>query len=290
MIIVRVSSGLGNQMFQYALYLSLKERKDDVKMDLSYYDFNSPHNGYELDSVFGIVGDVASNQESLEFGDIKRGFLSRARRKFVYLKKTHYKEKKFSYNREVFEIDNVYLSGYWQTEKYFCEIENKIKSAFVFKRDIGEYNASIIRKMREKESVSIHIRRGDYEGETKTSKKHGRICDLDYYEKAIRFMKLRVGKSDFYVFSDEPNWVRENLKIENAVYVDWNTGKNSYLDMQLMSNCRHNIIANSSFSWWGAWLNDNTEKIVVAPGKWFNSDEDISDIVPLGWHKLMINN
>lgn len=191
MVIVEVRSGLGNQMFQYAFYLSLKERKNNVKIDLSFYDTRFSHNGYELDSIFGIDGKIASNQESLKLGDINSGLLSRARRKIFYIKETHYieKGKKFSDNKKIFKMDNVYLSGYWQTEKYFYDIENTIRSTFIFKRDIDEYNANIVSEMRKKESVSMHVRRGDYQYNRKVFKRFGGICNLDYYEKALKFMR-----------------------------------------------------------------------------------------------------
>ena len=135
-------------------------------------------------------------------------------------------------------------------------------------------------------SVSLHIRRGDYVSNQKTNQTHG-TCDLDYYQRCITEIEKEVENPYFFVFSDEIEWVKENLKINHpAEYVDQNTGDKSYEDMRLMSQCKHNVIANSSFSWWGAWLNSYPDKIVFAPKRWFASDKhNTKDLIPEGWKK-----
>ena len=131
--------------------------------------------------------------------------------------------------------------------------------------------------------ISIHVRRDDYLS-SKYVSGFGGICTIEYYNKAVERIKEEVIDPVFYIFSDDINWCRENLKLEQGVFIDWNTGKESWQDMFLMSQCKHNIIANSSFSWWGAWLNSNSEKIVIAPRIWWNGLKD--DVVPDSWIRI----
>ncbi|QTL97698.1 alpha-1,2-fucosyltransferase [Iocasia frigidifontis] len=276
MKIVRITGGLGNQMFQYAFYLSLKERFTDVKLDITPYILSKFHYGYELSKVFGIKADLAINEEIDYLINNSDSKLS-----------TIFIERQFNFDKEVFEIKgDVLYYGYWQTEKYFKSIDGIIKKEFVFKRPLDNKNIEIVDQINEVNSVSLHIRRGDYV----SIKNVARICTLEYYQKAVKLIKEKINKPVFYICSDEIEWVKENIRLEeNTVFVDWNKGEDSYKDMQLMSLCKHNILANSSFSWWAAWLNNNKNKMVIAPSRWFNDEtENIRDLIPDGWFKIEV--
>jgi len=183
--------------------------------------------------------------------------------------------------------DHSYLEGYWGSEKYFKDIENIIRKEFTLKDKPDAINQKMISRIKNCDSVSIHIRRGDYIFDEKTNKYHG-VCNLDYYLKAIALVAKKVKKPYFFIFSDDIRWAKQNLHLKfPCVYVNHNIGKKDYEDLRLMSNCCHNIIANSSFSWWGAWLNKNKDKIVIAPKKWF-TDKSINtkDLIPKQWLKI----
>ncbi|MBA2857944.1 hypothetical protein HNP93_000645 [Methanococcus maripaludis] len=284
MKIVQLKGGLGNQMFQYALYKSLKEMGQEVLLDRSWYLKNNAHNGYELERVFGLSPDHASKKQCLSLGDIPINLAYKIKRK-VFPKKTHYFEKhSFNYDKSVFEVTSRYFEGYWQNENYFKSFRSEILKDFSFK-NINKKNAEFSKYLNSVNSISIHVRRGDYVNNPKALKVHGNICNLGYYNKAIMLLTNKLDDLKFVIFSDDILWCKSNLNIDNPIFVDWNTGMNSYQDMYLMSKCKHNIIANSSFSWWGAWLNQNSEKLIFAPKKWVNDRSDVN-IVPDGWIKL----
>lgn len=177
--------------------------------------------------------------------------------------------------------------GYWQTDLYFKKIAPVIRKAFRFDTDrLNLKSRDLVEQICSCLAVSIHVRRGDYLSE-KNRQIYGDICTVDYYWKAIEWLKKRFSEEAirFYVFSDDPDWVKENLLLEHTVVVDWNQGIDSWQDMYLMSVCRHHIIANSSFSWWGAWLDPREDKIVIAPYRWYK-DRVAPDILPEGWIAL----
>ena len=249
-----MNGGLGNQMFQYALYLALKEKGHSVKLDISLYDFVDMHNGYELGRVFGVKDSVVR----------KRGF-------YLYwlrlLLKGYFKSiitaDKLVYDVKVMESPNKYIWGSWQSDKYFKSIEYLVRDKFVFK-GVDEQNHTIAKNMQSCNSVSVHIRRGDY-------KKYGMtLINEDYYKKAIDYVCKNVISPAFFVFSDdcdEANALMDRIGVPYKLMMH-NKGEDSFKDMYLMSQCKHNIVCNSSFSWWGAWLNDNEDKVVVAPKIW----------------------
>jgi hypothetical protein len=176
-----------------------------------------------------------------------------------------------------------YLVGYWQSERYFKNVSDVIRKDFTFCQPLNEQNAAIAEQIGSVNAVSLHVRRGDYINNPKALATHG-LCPHSYYEAAIRYIEERVVTPYFFVFSDDMQWVRENIKIDHpCYYVDHNHGKESYNDMRLMSMCTHNIVANSSFSWWGAWLNSHTDKIVIVPQKWFVNNNNVKDLFPSGW-------
>lgn len=283
--IVEIIGGLGNQMFQYAFFLYLKNKShiwDRLYVDIEAMKTYDRHYGLELEKVFNLSLCPISNR--LHRNLQKRSFAKH----FV----------KFLYERSECEFDEPvycglrpyrYYRGYWQNEGYFMHIEPIIREAFHFNINIlSEKTKTIASKMRRELSVSIHIRRGDYENLPEAKAMHGGICSLDYYHKAIDFICQRLdGNICFYLFSDDVNWVEENLQLENRCIIDWNRGADSWQDMYLMSCCRHHIIANSSFSWWAAWLNPDKDKIVLTPNKWFNHTDTVG-IVPENWIKIPV--
>ncbi|WP_025749559.1 alpha-1,2-fucosyltransferase [Priestia megaterium] len=283
MIIVRVIGGLGNQMFQYALYKSLENEGKEVKLDLTGFGDYDLHNGYELNKIFNINENVATKDEInklIKLPDNK--VLSMIKRKFFSSTINYYSQDQFKYLSEIFQLDNVYLDGYWQSEKYFQGIKEVIRKEFKFKGEPNPKNIEMVKLMRGSNSVSIHFRRGDYISNPDAYKVHGGITTIHYYENAVKEIKSKVKEPKFFIFSDDIKWVKENFKLEDAFFIDWNTGSESYRDIELMSNCKHNIIANSTFSWWGAWLNKNKNKIVIAPNQWFNTI-DTEDVIPDTW-------
>jgi hypothetical protein len=176
------------------------------------------------------------------------------------------------------------ITGYWQAEKYFSKIAEQIREDFSFKPTIGSKDAILIDQINKVNAVSLHVRRGDYVNNPATATTHG-LCSLDYYRKAINYLAQRELQPHFFVFSDDINWVKSNLEINfPCQYVDHNRGAESFNDMRLMSLCNHNIIANSSFSWWGAWLNQRVDKIVIAPNQWFADGKvNTMDLRPKSW-------
>ena len=204
-------------------------------------------------------------------------------------KSMRYEWKSMAYNERVFtNAKNEYLIGYWQTERYFYPIRWEILKAFTFPSfEPGSKNESLGKELQQENSVALHIRRGDYLEIGNTSG----ICTIDYYKKAIAHIKEKVSPKVYSVFSDDIDWCIGQfgaiISDSDIRYVNWNKGKESFRDMQLMSLCKHNIIANSSFSWWGAWLNQNPEKIVIAPSLWMNS-EGWSEIIPDDWITIQV--
>lgn len=251
-----VAGGLGNQMFQYALALSLRFLGYDVTLDTSTYDFLKMHNGYELDRVFGIKESVVRKQGLHMFW---LRLLAKLKPKGLYI------GDHCVFNEEVLLSPSRYINGGWQDERYFSSIADSVRCAFVFDQ-IDDANSQIAEEMQRSQSVSIHIRRGDYSESGMT------IIGRDYYQRAIKYITDVIGNAFFYVFSDDDNVARDIVNGLDILYriISHNRGEDSYKDMYLMTQCKHNIIANSSFSWWGAWLNNYQDKIVIAPKVWDN--------------------
>jgi hypothetical protein len=292
MIITNIIGGLGNQMFQYAAGRSLSLAKGtEFRLDVSDFLGYGLHQGFELQRVFNCPVPTATTSDvqtilGWQASPIMRRLLAKhalsmfRRRGFVV-------EPSFNYWQGIKDIPaDSYLAGYWQSERYFRDVAQTIRADFTFKSLPSPRNVELAEQIQQGNTVSLHVRRGDYVKNPKTTATHG-LCSLEYYQSAIQYVIDRVERPSFYIFSDDPAWVRENMKIEHPfVYVDHNHGAESYNDMRLMSMCKHHIIANSSFSWWGAWLNPNPDKIVVAPRKWFANNNDVSDLFPSGWVTL----
>ena len=291
MIIVRILGGLGNQMFQYSFYKYLNNKYKNVKIDLSEFKDYDLHNGFELDKIFNLEYDLASDNDIKKVKDksyIKKNILSKLRRKIFGKRRTHIFEENFS--EKLFEENkDYYLSGYWETIKYINKIETIIRDVFKFKNNLKGMNYKISKKIKnDKNSVSVHIRRGDFVNNKMTYNNRYGICDLNYYKESETVVERNINNPKYYVFSDDIEWVKNNIQFKNKIiFVDWNNGEKSYKDMQLMSLCRHNIIANSSFSWWGAWLNNNENKIVISPNRWFNNRKK-TNLLPDRWIKISV--
>lgn len=271
MKIVRFLGGLGNQMFQYAFYKSLEYQNIKVYADLSHFGNYDKHNGYELSRIFGIRLKHAPNLFLELLKPQQEKWIYRKARRVLGLRKSYQEEKiEFSYDPNVYSKGNNYLWGYWQNESYFNNIRVNLLHDFNFPKPEDKRNESVLKDIMDSVSVSLHVRRGDYLKDQNL----GEICTSEYYNLAITYIKNKVTAPKFYIFSDDITWCKNHLSDEeNMIFVDWNTGMDSYNDMYLMSNCKHNIIANSSFSWWGAWLNSNPTKIVISPSQWIKNSE-----------------
>jgi hypothetical protein len=291
MIITKLIGGLGNQMFQYAAGRQTAiTNNTELKLDISGYDHQigiTPRK-YMLD-VFNIHASVATKQEIKLFNNHSKYRIQRnLHRIMLSLLRRHYiRQKTSGFAHEFLTIsDESYLDGYWGSEKYFKDIKNIIHKEFTFKNKPDVANRKMISRIKNCDSVSIHIRHGDYIEDKKTNQFHG-VCDLGYYFKAVTLIVKKVKSPQFFVFSDDLLWAKQNFHLKfPCIYVDHNIGKKDYEDMRLISYCQHNIIANSSFSWWGAWLNKNPDKIVIAPREWFcDKSIDTKDLIPQSWIK-----
>lgn len=274
MVIVEVTGGLGNQMFQYALYRRLEQMGKEAALDLAFYKTKQSLRKFGLD-IFQVSYKVASKQEILKL----RGSTSNACRIERSITERIYRNKRIytedldqGYQSAVFESDSCYLSGYWQNEKYFSQIRKELLKEFRFPDCAKIDNQEILSKIRESNAVSVHVRRGDYLHAVNSRLYEG-ICTLSYYRRAIDYMKRNLENPEFYFFTDDPEWVDANLCEKGMTVVRHGEDKPDYYDMFLMSQCRAHILANSTFSWWGAWLDPNEDKIVVSPSRWLNGHD-----------------
>jgi len=242
--------GLGNQMFQYALFRNLYSKDAET-----YYEpfVTKPyHNGFELDKVFNIIEKPISSLNEVN-------------------KLERFQENTWpNFNPAILLKENVYLCGNWQNIGYFGSEEQLIKD-FTFKQELDSKNKDILETIKETNSISIHIRKGDY-----TNAAHINYffqADwLNYYGIAAATVSRKTNnKLIFYIFSDNTDWAKKNILLGNCIFVE-NKKQDSWKDMMLMSSCKHNIIANSTFSWWAAWLNKNPHKIIITPKRWFSDD------------------
>lgn len=275
-MITKLYGGLGNQMYQYAIGSVLaKKLGTSLRTDLSWFDAikGNPEvvqRVYELDG-FGIVPKEVN-------------YFDRLLLKFNPA--IEFKEDKLWYNKKFASLrGNVVLDGYWQSFKYFKGYEDLVAGLFEFPQSNGE-NQKLLDNISSTESISLHVRRGDYN--TKVSRKYHGLMPLGYYRRAMKVIRPEVTNPHIYVFSDEIDWCKENITFKiPTTYVDSNGPNVGAQDMKLMSACKHNIIANSSFSWWAAWLNKNPKKIVCAPENWFAGEEhQIADRIPRNWTLL----
>lgn len=297
MIIIRLQGGLGNQLFQYALGRALSIKNNvPMKLDISQYYKKNEIRKYGLKD-FNINAEIATKREITSIGipDPQSNFLlTRITRKvFRYFdskkkisERKYVLEPNFTFSEEILNIkDNAYINGDWQSFKYFENIKSALIQELYLAKPLSPEAEKIGNGISKTNSVSVHIRRGDYISNSQTNSFHG-TCSTEYYRNAINRISKETTSPILFIFSDDINWVRENIKFQfPTIYVS-KPEIRDYEELILMSKCKHNIIANSSFSWWGAWLNQNPNKIVVAPQKWFNASVDTSDLVPENWIRI----
>ncbi len=296
MINIFVFGGLGNQMFQYAAARALADQLGvRVCIDqslLNVRSWNLIHRDYELDLFFLKHHEkiVSSKKRGILFQKIyPRIRTTILGRKIARHYNLYEEQNAFNYDPDFSGLpDHTQLLGFFQSERYFASFHEVVRKCFTFKKPLSDKNLETAIKIKNTSSVSIHIRRGDYISNKNSANTYTQLS-TQYYEKAIDRICKEVENPTFFVFSDEPEEARKIISSAQAVYIDWNKGRDNYIDMQLMSLCKHNIIANSSFSWWGAWLNNNEEKTVIAPEKWFKDEHEndkTNDLIPEKWIRI----
>ena len=291
MIIVWVSGGIGNQLFQYAFGRRMSlDRGVPLKLDLGRYRPNY-FRAFRL-GCFAVTPEIAAPDE-LPFirphGNIRRPITRwlQAHLPPSWLPAVE-EAHPFQVDPAILRVGrNVYLRGNWQTQGYFEPILDLIRREFTFTVAPDAANQAMAEQMASVNAVSLHIRRGDYANDPNVNRRFG-VLPLDYYQRAAEIMAKKAGSPHFFVFSDEPDWVRQNLRLEHPLtIVDHNGNDKDYEDLRLMTLCRHHIIANSTFSWWGAWLGHNPDRQVIAPARWYLSiDRPTPDLLPNSWMRL----
>lgn len=280
MIIIQLKGGLGNQMFQYALYIALKNRGKTVKID--------DETGFVNDKLrtpvlagYGIDYDKATKEEVVALTDSKMDIISRIRRKLTGRKTFRIDEVSGRFDPKILELENAYLVGYWQSDKYFSQESDIRDIRHAFEKRPQELMSdavswSVLQQIECCESVSLHVRRTDY---IDAQHKHvHNLCSEKYYKDAVNKILQEYPDAVFFIFTDDKEWCKEHFQGPNFNVVELEEGEGTDIaEMMLMSRCKHHIIANSSFSWWAAWLNDAPDKLVLAPSKWINN-KDMDDV------------
>lgn len=289
-ITVHVAGGLANKMFHCAAAIALKKQGNEVAIDDESEAIEFEHDRLSLQAIFPHL-DLARMERGSYKHAGKTSLYSKLMRRLPFIAgEKYYISHCFNYD-EAF-IGSIKRDSYiicpFQNEKYFEKAVDEVRSAFSFPTIEDEKNIELIKKLEAENSVSIHVRKGDGYA---TWPEFVGTCPLEYYKKAVSKLQSIEANLKFYVFTDSPDWVRENFGWFDYTLVDWNpcVGWGNHFDMQLMTHCKHNIIANSTYSWWGAWLNPNPGKVVIAPAEWFklcSKVKEQSDIVPLSWIRL----
>jgi len=292
---VAIYGGLGNQMFQYALAIAMDASGIPTRISVNDYLVKRHYQGFELLRAFNVAIPIRDrfriyvmNRLRPVFVDVSNTWIKNIMTKIVISNSNVYREvKDFYYDENVFEQESAYLVGNWQSIKYFESQKKLIKEVFNFNKPHDLFNLKFASEIENRNSVAVHVRRGDY---TKPELAGSRMIydSLSYYYQAFSIINTAFDKPIFYIFSDDIKWAKENFKGFNFVFVSHNQGSKSYLDMYLMTLCKHFIIANSSFSWWAAWLADSPMKKVIMPRLWIKK-MDCSSIQPEGWIALDIN-
>ncbi|MBQ7430032.1 alpha-1,2-fucosyltransferase [Butyrivibrio sp.] len=276
MVIIMLSGGLGNQMFQYALYCRMQELGREVKIDDRRGFIDDPNGRVpRLTQVFGIKYEVATVREVKDMLDSHRDIISIAKRKLFGRKSRIYREKSGLFDEAVLAMDNIYLDGYWQSEKYFDSeyVKSRLINEFAIDKKLvltDDESRRILEQIESEESVSVHVRRGDYLNPG-VVENHGGICTDDYYKRAIEYVLDKKPGAKLYFFSNDTKWTKEKYgDLGEVVSLEGREEISDIAELLLMSRCKNHILANSSYSWWSAWLNDNSDKLVIVPSKWAN--------------------
>ena len=283
-VIINFCGRMANQMFQWAFGRAYENKQGITPQ------FDDSEETLKLD-CFNLKNNIEL---------IKKPLWNKFLRKAILIRSLRNKVTKLKFNIPTIEENNfcqfqpdlldnkapVYFKGFFQTEKYFVDLREQLLKDFELVIPLNQENKEILDKIKSTESISVHFRRGDYT-KKRVADKYG-SCSVEYYKNATNLIAEKLDKKPtLFIFSDDINWVKENVKFDfDTVYVDVNTGKTGYFDLELMKNCKHNVIANSSFSWWGAWLNNNPEKIVVAPKIWMKVLDNDFDIIPTSWIRI----
>jgi len=296
MIVAELREGLGNQMFQYAAARRLAAMHNtSLRLDVSWFEseYARTHGrNYEL-HLLRVSGMALSQREAVELRRASRASgTERSRRSSASSRPLlpcfeRVTERHHHFDPDILRLpNNSWLFGFWNSEKYFAESADVIRAEFALRDAPSVDNANWIRQMSEGNSVAVHVRRGDYL-RSPASDRQG-CLDVAYYHRAAGCIAELVPDPVFYVFSDDPNWARANLALPGAAhFVDNNQGEASTEDLRLMTSCRHNIIANSTYSWWGAWLSPTPDQIVIGPRRWMvDPSFDCRDVLPSRWRTI----
>jgi len=303
MIVVGLMGGLGNQMFQYASAKAVaRNLNTNLRLDITLLlnrkmDSNFTYRNYEL-SPFDVKEKVVTRlHQKLFVPDLFSATEKEKRRNEKCRKWLNYhlyqEQDEFTFEKRILSVkNNTYLFGYFQTEKYFENIRKDLLTNFQLREELDNRNLNLLQQINATESVSLHVRRGDYVNAATSI--HKILTPANYYKAAVEKIKQHIVSPHFFIFSDDPDYVRAEYSFldDPVTFISNNVGTQSYRDIELMRHCKHHIIANSSFSWWGAWLNENAQKLVVAPGKWLNekaSNLSPLDLLPSGWVVIPIN-
>lgn len=293
MIIVKLHGGMANQMFPYAAARRLAHVLDtELKLDVTGFSVYRERQDlafrkYSL-GVFNIQESFATLAEIERLTTRKKRVLENIFSRKAARPASYVKERHFHFDPRIMELNgDIYLDGNWNSFRYFEDITPLIRKEFTLRQPPTGHNAELLELIDTTASVSVHVRRGDYVSNPKVNAIYG-CCGLDYYRRAIEFIGEKLPSPHFFVFSDDPQWVRSNLFLDwPMTLVDCNGPLDAHEDLRLMSRCRQHIIANSGFSWWGAWLDPNPEKVVVAPEHWFsNNRPETRDLLPSDWVRL----
>lgn len=281
MVIIRLKGGLGNQLFQYA-YGRLLSIKNGVEVKFEFVEKKGDtQREYKLDNFntnveFSTDEDISKMKSSF-------GIFTKI---IDIFKKKIFKQYNIGYTKKSLSIKSGYLEGYWQSYKFLEPIKDILFKELVLKNPLDQKAEEILKNINETNSISLHIRRGDYINDKKTKDAHYTF-GLEYYEKAIDIIKQKISDPTFFIFSDDIEWVKQNLKINFPTIFVSDLNIKDYEELIVMSKCKNNIIANSSFSFWAAWLNKNPNKIVIAPKKWNNKyQSNYKDLLPKEWIQI----
>ena len=288
MIIVKLFGGLGNQMFQYAFARCLAyERRVKLKFDLSWFQTQSMRK-YMLDR-FNIASEIATPDEitnltKSNWTSILGRINQAVQRRLPYYHRLVIEEAHYTFDPEVFKVGrNALIVGYWQSEKYFLPIHQIIRKEFKLRQSLSHESLNWAKKIQSCNSISIHIRRGDFVSDTSLDQS----LPISYYQQAMEYLLQHCPDPNFFIFSDDIPWAYQNLNIQPPPkFVHFEEKKRDEEELVLMSLCKNHIIANSTFSWWGAWLSINPRKIVIAPQNWMNDAVTTNDLLPDSWVRI----